>query len=59
MLDWIYMVKFRDVFTKTDWVKIAILLIVAIICWTWVWREYQKPITPPQWQQQWEEESLQ
>ena len=33
--------------TKTDWIKMMILIIVAIICWILVWREYQKPILPP------------
>lgn len=43
--------KFSDIITKTDWVKIIILLIVAIICWYWVYKEYQKPIIPPEWEQ--------
>jgi len=44
-------VKLNDVFSKTDWAKIIILLIVAIFCWTWVCIEYQKPIIPPEWDQ--------
>ena len=26
-----------------DYVKLAIFLGLSIICWTWVWYEYQKP----------------
>lgn len=47
-----YMVKFKDVFSKADWVKIGILLVAAIICVVWVYREYQKPIIPPEWEQE-------
>jgi len=39
-------VKFTDVFSKTDWVKMTILIIVFIAAWTWVYIEYQKPIFP-------------
>ena len=42
-------VKFFDVFSKTDWFKISILLIVAIVCSVWVFIEYQEPIIPPEW----------
>jgi len=38
--------KFRDIFTKTDWLKIGIMVIVAAVCWYWVYTEYQKPIIP-------------
>jgi len=41
--------KFRDVVTKTDWLKISILVITAVILWVWVYHEYQKPIIPPEW----------
>ena len=39
-------VKFSDVISKTDLVKISILLVFAIGCWGWVWVEFQKPIFP-------------
>lgn len=39
-------IKFTDVITKADWVKITILIIVAAFFWTWVWIEFQKPIIP-------------
>ncbi len=42
-------IHFRDVVTKTDWIKIGILVTVAAGCWTWVYLEYQKPIIPPEW----------
>jgi len=45
-------IKFYEVFSKADWAKIIILLIVAVICWVWVYKEYQKPIIPPEWDQQ-------
>jgi len=45
-------IKFSSVVTKADWAKITILIIVAAICWGWVWREYQKPIIPPEWEQE-------
>ncbi len=45
-------VKFKDAFSKADWVKVSILIIVAIICWIWVYKEYQKPIIPPEWAQE-------
>jgi tetrahydromethanopterin S-methyltransferase subunit C len=51
--------KFYQVLTKSDWLKIIILLIVAIIFWAWVYIEYSKPVIPPEWQKQWEEESQQ
>ena len=44
-------VKFSNAVTKTDWLKISVLLVVSVICWTWVWTEYQKPILPPGWDQ--------
>jgi hypothetical protein len=44
--------KFTDVFTKADWIKVTILVVISVICWTWVWREYQKPIIPPEWEQE-------
>lgn len=40
-------VKFSDVFSKTDWAKIIILLITAIIAWGWVYIEIQKPLVAP------------
>lgn len=40
-------VKFFDVFSKTDWAKITILIIVAVIAWTWVFIEFKKPIVYP------------
>ena len=43
-------VKFFDVFTKTDWAKIIILLVVAAISCSLVYREYQKPLFPPGWE---------
>jgi len=45
-------VKFTDVFSKTDWIKITILVVVATICWIWVWQEYQKPVIPPEWEEE-------
>lgn len=39
-------VKFTDVFSKGDWVKISVLLVVAVAAWSWVWTEYKKPILP-------------
>ena len=45
-------IKFKDVMTKGDWVKMTILVILAVVCWTWVWIEYQKPIIPPEWETQ-------
>lgn len=37
-------IKFSQVFTRGDRIKIGILLIVAGIAWVVVWREYKKPI---------------
>lgn len=45
-------IKFTDVVSKTDWTKMIILLVVSVVCWSWVWREYQKPIIPPEWEQE-------
>ncbi|MFA5022192.1 MAG: hypothetical protein WC508_03885 [Patescibacteria group bacterium] len=45
-------IKFNDIVSKSDWLKISILLVIAVICWLWVWHEYQKPIMPPEWQQE-------
>lgn len=45
-------IKLSDVVSKTDWAKIIILLVVSVSCWIWVWREYQKPIIPPEWGQE-------
>ena len=44
-------IKFHDVFSKADWIKIVVLATIAIICWVWVYKEYQKPIIPPEWSQ--------
>lgn len=41
-------VKMSDVFSKGDWVKIFVLLMVAIFFIVWVYKEYQKPILPPE-----------
>ncbi|MBI3290820.1 hypothetical protein HYZ76_00895 [Candidatus Falkowbacteria bacterium] len=50
MIYLIYMtLKLNDVVSKSDWTKIIILLVVAVICWGWVWTEWQKPIIPPEW----------
>jgi len=51
-------IKFSDVFTKADWTKIIILVIISTLCWAWVWREYQKPIIPLEWGQEWDEEII-
>lgn len=45
-------IKLNNIMTKADWFKIGILLVVSIICWAWVYREYQKPILPPDWNKQ-------
>ncbi|MFA6410927.1 MAG: hypothetical protein WCW26_05145 [Candidatus Buchananbacteria bacterium] len=50
-------IKINDIVSKSDWLKITILLVTAVICWVWVWREYQKPIIPPEWQQELNNES--
>jgi len=42
-------IKLNDVVTKADWIKISVLLVISVICWTWVWNEYQKPIIPEDW----------
>ncbi|MDD2807291.1 MAG: hypothetical protein PHW95_02085 [Patescibacteria group bacterium] len=42
-------IKLKDVITKADWIKIIILIVVSIGCWTWVYVEFQKPIVPPSW----------
>ena len=39
-------VKFTDVLSKGDVIKISILLIVAAGLWIWIWTEAQKPILP-------------
>ncbi len=44
-------IKFSDVVSKTDFAKLSILIVVAIGCWIWVWTEYQKPILPPEFEQ--------
>jgi hypothetical protein len=51
-------VKLSDVIPKGDFVKIGILIIISVICWVWVWREYQKPIIPPEWEQQLKAENV-
>ena len=43
--------RFRDTMTKADWMKMTVLIAVATVCWVWVWREYQKPVLPPEWLQ--------
>lgn len=45
-------VKFSDAFSKIDWLKLTILIIVAVIAWIFVYREYKKPIIPPEWTEQ-------
>jgi len=45
-------IKISKIITAGDWFKIAILLVVLIICWTWVYQEWQKPILPPEWARQ-------
>ena len=42
-------IKINDIVSKTDWVKIGILLVVSGVCWTWIYVEYQKPIYPEEW----------
>jgi len=37
-------VKFSQVFTRGDKIKIGILLAVAALCWVIVWKEYKKPL---------------
>lgn len=39
-------IKFNDIVSKADWIKISILIIISAGCWIWVWQEYQKPILP-------------
>lgn len=39
-------IKFSDVVSKADIIKISTLLLVSVVCWGWVWYEYQKPILP-------------
>ncbi|MDX9893756.1 MAG: hypothetical protein RB292_05125 [Patescibacteria group bacterium] len=39
-------IRLNEVVSKSDWVKIIILIIVAVVCWGWVWVEFQKPIIP-------------
>lgn len=43
------MIKVSNVVTKGDMVKITLLLVVATVCWVWVYKEYKKPIIPPEW----------
>lgn len=42
-------IRFRDIMTRTDWMKVTVLVAVAVGFWVWVYREYQKPIIPPEW----------
>ena len=42
-------IRFIDAFSRSDWVKITILLVVGIGLWVWVYTEMQKPILPPGW----------
>ena len=42
-------IKLNEVVSKSDWLKISILLVIAVGCWIWVWTEYQKPIFPENW----------
>ncbi|MFA6255161.1 MAG: hypothetical protein WC675_04005 [Patescibacteria group bacterium] len=46
-------IRFNEIITKADWAKIIILVVISTICWIWVWREYQKPVIPPEWDQEW------
>lgn len=45
-------IKINNIMTKSDWFKISLLLVISIICWVWVYQEWQKPILPPEWTQQ-------
>ena len=45
-------IKFTDVLNRGDLIKMIILLIISILCWTWVWHEFKKPILPPEWEQE-------
>lgn len=33
----------QKVMTPKDWLMLSILIVVAVVCWTWVWRAYQEP----------------
>lgn len=33
----------QQVMKPKDWVELAILIIVFVICWTLVWRAYRQP----------------
>lgn len=35
---------FQQVMTRSDWVKLGILIIFSAGCWAWIWYESQKPI---------------
>ncbi len=35
--------RFQDVMTRGDWIKLAILIVISGIMWGWVYIEYQKP----------------
>ena len=45
-------IKFNDVMTKGDWAKMTILVVISVICWVWVWVEWQKPVISPEWEAQ-------
>lgn len=33
--------------SKQDWTKLLVLILISSVLWTWVWREYKKPIIDP------------
>ena len=43
-------IRFSDAFTRADWIKIGILIVVASGAWYWVYLEYQKPLVDDNWQ---------
>ncbi len=43
------MIKFRDAFSKTDWIKIGILVVVAAGSWIVVYDQFKEPIVPSEW----------
>jgi len=42
-------IQLQQFMTRRDWAYLTFLLVVTTILWTWVWREYQKPIVDPSW----------
>lgn len=43
-------IKWSNVVSKTDWIKIIILVIFSVGCWMWVYVEYKKPFLDQEWQ---------